>query len=61
MEHTKEEVETRLYDMLRELLRSGNQEDGVISLVYDEAKEECTVKMRVSIIDEDDYIGFDSY
>ena len=58
---TKEEIEQRLTDMMREMLRDFNQEDSIISLTYDEKNEQCTVKMNVAIVDDDDYVGFSYY
>jgi hypothetical protein len=58
---SKEEVESRLKYLLYELLRYGNQEDGIISLEYDEGSETCTVKMNVCLVEEDDYVGFSGY
>lgn len=40
MKYSKEEIEKRLKDMLYEMLSSQNQEDGFISLEYDEEKQE---------------------
>ena len=61
MKHSKEEVETVLYDMLHEALGSYNQEDALISLDYNEEKEECVVRLNVTIIEEDSYVGFAGY
>lgn len=61
MEHSKEEIEKRLKDMLHEILRDHGQEDSIISLTYDETKQECNVKMSVHIVKEDDYVGFSGY
>ena len=61
MDYTKEEIETRLKGLLHEIFRGASQEDGILSLEYNEKKQECTVKLNVSIIEEDDYIGFSSY
>lgn len=61
MEKTKEAIEKQLKDMLHEMLRSYNQEDSIISLEYDETSQECTVKMTVHIVEEDNYIGFSGY
>lgn len=61
MQYTKEEIEKRLVDMLYEILRGHNQEDGIRSLVYDEENQVCTVKLDVHIVKEDDYIGFAGY
>lgn len=47
--------------MLFDMLSDYNQEDGIISLEYDEEKEECNLKMSVHIIAEDDYVGFACY
>lgn len=60
-DYNKEEIEKRLKDMLHEILRGYNQEDSILSLEYDEEKQECTVKMNVHIVKEDDYIGFGCY
>ena len=61
MKYSKEEIEKRLKDMLYEMLSSQNQEDGFISLEYDEEKQECNVRMSVHTVEEDDYIGFSGY
>ena len=61
MNKTKEEIEKRLKDMLHEMLRGYHQEDSILSLEYDEEKQECTVKLSVHIVEEDDYIGFSVY
>jgi len=58
---TKEQIEKRLMDMLYEMLSDYNQEDGIISVEYIEGSHECTVKMNVNIVEEDDYVGFGSY
>jgi len=58
---SKEEIEKRLKDMLHEMLRTQYQEDSIISLTYDEEKNECLVRMTVNIVEEDDYIGFNGY
>jgi hypothetical protein len=47
--------------MLHEMLRGYNQEDGILSLEYDEKKQECNLKMNVHIVEEDDYVGFSVY
>lgn len=61
MKYTKEEIETRLKDMLHEILRGYYQEDSILSLEYDEEKQKCNLKMNVHIVEEDDYIGFAGY
>lgn len=61
MAFTKEQIETRLKDMLYELLSGGNQEGSIISLDYDEESETCTVKLTVCQVEEDDYVGFQGY
>jgi hypothetical protein len=61
MNYTKEEIESRLKELLYDLLRSGNQEGSILSLNYNEKKQECNVTLTVNIIEEDDYIGFDGY
>lgn len=61
MKYTKEEIEGRLRYMLYELLSDQNQEDGFISLEYNEETQECNIRMSVHIVEEDDYIGFGSY
>jgi hypothetical protein len=61
MKYSKEEIEKRLKDTLYEILSDQNQEDGFISLEYNEEKQECNVRMSVHIVEEDDYIGFGSY
>lgn len=59
--YNKEEIEKRLKDMLHEILRSHGQEDSIIKLEYDEANQQCNIKMNVHIIEEDDYVGFGVY
>lgn len=61
MSYTKEQIEEKLKDLLSEALESLNQEDGIISLKYDEKNKECTVKMNVVIVEEDNYVGFAGY
>ncbi len=61
MNYTKEEIETRLKEVLYDLLSYGNQEGSILSLNYNEKKQECNVTLTVNIIEEDDYIGFDGY
>jgi hypothetical protein len=61
MKYSKEEIEKTLKDMLHEILRGYHQEDSIISLEYDESKQECNVKMTVHIVEEDEYIGFAAY
>ena len=61
MKRNKEEIEKRLKDMLHEILRSWSQEDSILSLEYDEEKQECNVRMNVHIVEEDDYVGFGVY
>ncbi len=61
MKYNKEEIEKRLKDMLHEMLRDYNQEDSILSLEYDEEKQECNLKMNVHIVEEDDYVGFGVY
>ena len=57
---TKEEIEKELFDLLDELLSYNHQGGSIIGLEYDEDKQECTIKMTV-FIDEDGYVGFQSY
>ena len=61
MNYTKEEIESRLKELLYDLLSYGNQEGSILSLNYNEKKQECNVTLTVNIIEEDDYIGFDGY
>ena len=58
---TKDEIREGLRELLSECLGSCNQDGAVLSLEYDEEKQECTVKMTVHIVDEDNYIGFEGY
>ncbi len=58
---SKKEIESRLKDMLHEMLRNFNQEDSIIDLKYDEADNTCDIKMNVHIVEEDNYIGFGGY
>lgn len=59
--YSKKEIEKRLKDMLDDMLRSYNQEGSILSLKYDEKKQECNVKMNIHIFEEDDYVGFSGY
>lgn len=61
MGQSKETIEKQLKEMLHEMLRSHGQEDSIISLEYDDVSQECTVKMTVHIVEEDNYIGFAGY
>lgn len=61
MKYTKEKIESELYNLLYDLLSNGNQESGIISVKYDEESQTCDVKLDVHIVEEDDYIGFDTY
>jgi hypothetical protein len=61
MNYTKEEIESRLKEVLYDLLSYGNQEGSILSLNYNEKKQECNVTLTVNIVEEDDYIGFDGY
>ena len=61
MKYSKEEIEQKLKDLLYEMLSSYNQEGSILSLEYDEEKQECNLKMSVNIVEEDNYIGFSSY
>ena len=47
--------------MLHEILRDYNQEDSILSIEYDQKNEECVIKMNVTIVEDDDYIGFSGY
>lgn len=59
--YSKTEIENRLKELLHEMLRGYNQEDSIISLEYDEEKNECNLKLTVNIVEEDDYVGFGGY
>lgn len=61
MNITKEEIEAELKNQLRELLSSGNQEDSILSFKFDEDKMEVNVKLSVTSIPEDNYLGFAGY
>lgn len=61
MGYTKKEIESRLKNMLDECLESYNQDGSIISIVYDPEKNECTVKLNVYIVEEDNYVGFQGY
>ena len=61
MKYSKEEIEKRLENMLHEMLRSFHQEDSILSVKYDEKKQECNIKMNVHIVEEDDDVGFGAY
>lgn len=58
---SKDEIEEGLRELLNECLRGANQEGSIISIKYDEDRQECTVQMTVHIVDEDDFIGFEGY
>lgn len=59
--YTNQEIEIRLGEMLHEILRRFNQEDSIKSLEYDPTNQECVVKLKVHIVERDDYIGFGVY
>ena len=59
--YAKKEVEAKLKDLLNDCLSSANQDGSIISLEVDDELETCTVKMNVTIVEEDDYIGFEGY
>ena len=61
MRYSKEEIEKRLKDMLHVMFRGYHQEDSILSLEYDEEKQECNLKMSVHIVEEENYIGFACY
>ena len=61
MNYTKEEVETRLEEASYEMLEGFNQEDSIISVDYDPTNQSCLVKLKVHIVERDDYIGFGAY
>jgi hypothetical protein len=61
MNYKKEEIENRLKEILDDLLSTINQDGSIISLDYDESKNECVVKMDVFINEDDNFIGFQSY
>lgn len=61
MAKTNKQIENALYDLLDELLESGNQEGSINSISYDSKTQKATIIMNVVIIEEDDYIGFQSY
>lgn len=61
----KDKIEKQLKDLLYDMLRDYNQEGALISLKVDDYKFDdeitCTIKMNVTIVEEDDYVGFDGY
>ncbi len=61
MKYSKEEIEVRLQEMLNDLLRGGNQDGSILELNYDPINETANVKLSVFIVEEDDYVGFQSY
>lgn len=61
MKYTNQEIEIRLEEALHEMLEGFNQEDSIISLDYDPTNQSCLVKLKVHIVEEDDYIGFSAY
>ena len=61
MKYSKEQIEKNLTELLEECLSSANQDGAIISLNYDEETELCVITMATSIIEEDDYIGFQGY
>ena len=61
MKYTVEEIENRLKELLSECLESANQEHGIISLKYDPETEKATIIMDTTIVEKDDYIGFEAY
>lgn len=61
MERTKVEIENILIEFLKDMLESGNQESALKSLYYDKEKQECIIKMDVTFVDSDNYVGFAGY
>jgi hypothetical protein len=61
MSYTKEQVEKILKETLKECLSGINQESGVKSVIYDAEKQECTVKLSVVIVEDDNFVGFSGY
>lgn len=61
MKYSKEEIESKLKELLNELLESGKQDGSIIDLTYDESEEQCYVTLSVHIVEEDDYVGFQGY
>lgn len=59
--YSKAEIEAKLKDLLNDCLSSANQDGSIISLDLDVWGDTCTVKMNVTIVEEDDYIGFEGY
>ena len=60
-EYTKEAIEERLRFLLDDCLEAGGQGSSIKGLSYDPEKGECTIRMSVHIVKEDDYVGFEGY
>jgi hypothetical protein len=60
--YTKEYIEDQLNDILYDCLASSNQEGTIESLTYDPKTKKVTVVFEeISIVPEDDYVGFAGY
>ncbi len=61
MDQSNQAIERELKNLLYEMLSTRYQQDAIISLDYDPKSQECTVKLTVHIVEEDQYIGFAGY
>ena len=54
---TNKEIESKLKELLDELLEYGNQEGSIRSIKYNKETETCTVEMNVVLTPEPEYIN----
>ena len=54
---TNKEIESKLKELLDELLEYGNQEGSIISINYNKETETCTVEMNVVLTQEPEFIN----
>lgn len=57
-----EKIKADLLNQLKDMMESGNAEHSPSDIVeLDLENQTCVVKFNISIVPEDDYIGFSSY
>lgn len=61
METSNKDIENALKDLLDECLASQNQDGSIIKLKYNKDNQTCEVSLTVTIVEEDNYIGFQGY
>lgn len=61
MKYSEKYIEEQLYELLDELLASGNQEGTIKEIKYNPKTKTCTVELNTVIVEEDNYIGFAGY